>query len=122
MSSNTPLALLRNQSTSTNHFLVLALEGTVSNRDAVGARVAVTVSGQTQVRVRYGGGSYLAASNPHLHFGLGTGRTVDRIEVTWPSGRRDVYTALSADTAYLLREDDPTPRPLPGFSAPAAKR
>ncbi len=71
MSSNVPLALLRNQSASKNHFLVLSLEGTKSNRDAVGARVAISASGQTQVRVRFGGGSYLAASESRLHFGLG---------------------------------------------------
>ena len=54
---NAPLALLRNQNASQDHFLTLALEGTTSNRDAVGARVAVTAAGRTQVSVRFGGGS-----------------------------------------------------------------
>ena len=49
VAENAPLALLHNQNASHDHFLTLALEGTTSNRDAVGARVAVTASGRTQV-------------------------------------------------------------------------
>ncbi len=119
---NAPLALLRNQSSSQNHFLTLALEGTVSNRDAVAARAAVTVSGRTMVATRFGGGSYLSASDPRLHFGTGRARIVDRVEVSWPSGRRDRYQNLAADTGYRLREGDPTPLPLRGFATVAAQR
>jgi enediyne biosynthesis protein E4 len=119
VSENAPLALFHNQTVSQNHFLVLAIEGTTSNRDAVGAKVAMTAGGKTHVVARFGGGSYLSASGPHLHFGLGSALKADRVEVTWPSGRRDCYLDLAADTGYRLREGDPAPRPLPGF-APAA--
>ena len=118
---NDPLALLHNQNASHDHFLMLALEGTTSNRDAVGARVAVTASGRTQVSMRFGGGSYQSASDQRLHFGLGAARIVDRVEVTWPSGGRDCYQGLAADTGYWLREGDPAPKPLAGFAVPAAK-
>ena len=118
---NAPLALLHNQNASHDHFLTLALEGTKSNRDAVGARVAVTASGRTQVSMRFGGGSYQSASDQRLHFGLGPARIVDRVEVTWPSGGRDCYQGLGADAGYRLREGDPAPKPLAGFAAPAAK-
>jgi tetratricopeptide (TPR) repeat protein len=121
VSHNAPLALLRNQSTSSHHFLTLALEGTTSNRDGVGAQAAVTASGRTQIAARFGGGSYLSASDHRLHFGLGSAVTVEKIEVTWPSGRRDSYAGLAADTGYRLREGDPTPRPLPGSSGPVTK-
>jgi enediyne biosynthesis protein E4 len=110
VSENDPLAVLRNQPSSTNHFITLSLEGTRSNRDAVGARVTVTAAGKTQVTARLGGGSYLSASDPRLHIGLGSARQVDRIEVTWPSGRKDTFERLSADTGYHLREGDATPR------------
>ena len=121
VAENAPLALLHNQNASQDHFLMLALEGTTSNRDAVGARVAVTASGRTQVSMRFGGGSYQSASDQRLHFGLGPARIVDRVEVTWPSGGRDCYQGLGADTGYRLREGDPTPKPLAGFAARAAK-
>ncbi len=115
VNQNAPLALLHNRSQASNHYLTLALVGTVSNRDAVGARVVVTAEGHSQVAVRFGGGSYLSASDPRLHFGLGLARIVDRVEVTWPSGRRDTYQGLTADTGYRLREGDPAPTRLPGF-------
>jgi hypothetical protein len=118
VAEDTPLALLRNRSASRDHFLVLAVEGTISNRDGVGARVAVTASGRTQVAVRCGGGSYLSAGDPRLHFGLGSARTCERVEVTWPSGRRDRFEGLAADRGYRLREGDPVPRPLPVSPAP----
>src|SRR5262249_44861396 len=117
VSENAPLALLHNEPTSPNHSLTLALEGTASNRDAVGARVAVTVAGKTQVAARLGGGSYLSASDHRLHFGLGPAREVDRVEVTWPSGRLDRYQGLAADARYRLREGDLAPKPLPGFAS-----
>ena len=101
---------------------MLALEGTASNRDAVGARVAVTVLGQTQVAARLGGGSYLSASDHRLHFGLGPAQKVDRVEVTWPTGRRDCYQGLAADAGYRLREGDPAPKPLAGFASATIKR
>jgi tetratricopeptide (TPR) repeat protein len=122
VSENAPLALLYNQSASQSHSLTLALEGTASNRDAVGARVAVTVLGKTQVAARLGGGSYLSASDHRLHFGLGSARKADRVEVTWPSGRRDCYQGLAADAGYRLREGDAAPRPLPGFASSSIER
>jgi hypothetical protein len=117
VSENAPLALFHNNSMSENHFLELALEGTDSNRDGVGAKVAVTALGRTQVAARLGGGSYLSASDPRLHFGLGAALKADRVEVTWPSGRRDRYQGLIADRGYRLREGDLTPKPLAGFTS-----
>jgi hypothetical protein len=122
VAENVPLALLRNRSESRDHFLMLGLEGTASNRDAVGARVTVTAAGRAQVAERFGGGSYLSASDARLHFGLGTASVVDRVEVRWPSGRRDDYRRLPADTGYRLDEGDPTPRPMASFPSPTLKR
>jgi hypothetical protein len=124
---NDPLALFHNESGAgasqtskqADHFLTLSLEGTFSNRDAVGARVAVTVSGGTQVATRFGGGSFLSASDARLHFGLGHARTVDRVEVWWPSGRHDRYSGLAADTGYKVREGSPVAGRLAGFPAAA---
>jgi hypothetical protein len=117
VSDDTPLALLRNNGAAApGHFLTLALQGTRSNRDGVGARVEVTAGGQTRIDTRFGGGSYLSAGDPRLHFGLASATKADRVEVVWPSGRRDRYEELPADTGYRLVEGDPTPRPLEGFA------
>jgi tetratricopeptide (TPR) repeat protein len=115
-----PLAVLRNQGNvdrRDGHFVIVQLEGNASNRDGIGGRVIVRAGGRRQAAQRAGGGSYQSASDPRLHFGLGTSTKVDEIEVHWPSGRSDRYHDVAADTGYLLREGDPRPRPLKGFNA-----
>jgi enediyne biosynthesis protein E4 len=122
VAENVPLALLRNHTDSQNHFLSLKLEGTDSNRDAVGARVSVTASGRTQVAVRSGGGSFLSASDHRLHFGLGQTELVDQIDVTWPSGRRETHRGVTADMGYRLVEGNSTLSPLPDFTHGTQRR
>jgi hypothetical protein len=95
--------------------VIVGLEGTASNRDAVGAKVVVHAGGRRQVAQRVGGGSYQSANDPRLHFGLGTAGRIDEIVVHWPSGRVDRYRDLAVDTGYHLREGDARPRPLKGF-------
>jgi hypothetical protein len=95
--------------------VTVGLEGTASNRDAVGAKVVVHAGGRRQAAQRVGGGSYQSANDPRLHFGLGTAGRIGEIEVRWPSGRVDRYQDLAADTGYHLREGDVQPRPLKGF-------
>jgi len=105
VSEGGPLAFFHNQGP-TGHFVAFKLTGSTpaSNRDAVGARVVLTVAGRQQVAYRFGGGSFLSASDDRIHFGLGEADRVDVVEVRWPSGRIDRYTDLAADAAYLLHE------------------
>jgi thioredoxin-like negative regulator of GroEL len=114
LAQDTPLAYFHNR-TPAGHALTLRLEGTASNRDAVGARVTVIAGGRRQVAWRFGGGSYQSAPDPRLHFGLGDSDRVEAIEVAWPSGRIDRFGPLAADTGHVLREGQAEPRPLAGF-------
>jgi tetratricopeptide (TPR) repeat protein len=107
-----PLAYLHNRSRAGGS-LTLALEGTASNRDAIGAVVAIETAEGRQTAWRFGGGSYLAAGDPRLHFGLGAATRADSVEVRWPSGRVDRYADLPAGTRWRLREGDTEPHPLP---------
>ncbi len=116
VSQNDPVAFFHNQTDAAHgHFITLLLEGTRSNRDAVGATVSVKCGGRTRVCPRLGGGSYQSAGDPRMHFGLGEYRVVDSVEVRWPSGRVDHFSKLAADTGYRLREGDSIARPLPGW-------
>ena len=110
-----PPVVLHNRSETIGHWLTLSLSGAASNRDAVGAVVIVRHHRARQVATRFGGGSYLSAGDPRLHFGLGTSRLADAVEVHWPSGRVDTFAGLEADCGYALREGEPTARPLAGF-------
>jgi enediyne biosynthesis protein E4 len=114
VAQNQPMVYFHNR-TQGGRSLTLQLEGTCSNRGAVGARVAVESGKRRQFAWRTGGGSYQSASDPRLHFGLGIADHVDSVEVTWPSGRVDRYTGLEPGGGYRLREKDPSPKPLPGF-------
>ena len=116
VSQDLPLAYFHNQSESVGHFLTVRLEGTQSNRDAIGAKVSVTAGGYRQTAWRVGGGSYASAEDSRLHFGVGTSRMIDEIEVRWPSGRVDRFRDVPADTGYGVREGTSTPLPLPGFA------
>src|SRR5262249_13294947 len=97
--------------------VTLRLEGTASNRDAVGAEVRVTAAGRTQVVRRLGGGSFLSASDGRLHFGLGgvPEGTAVSAEVRWPSGHVARHDGLKPGAAYPLVEGEPRPRPLNGW-------
>jgi hypothetical protein len=110
-----PLMYAHNR-TNGGHHLTLRLEGTVSNRDAVGAKVTVTAAGRPpRVAWRLGGGSYQAAGDPRIHFGLGDADRVESVEVRWPSGRVDRLGPLLSDAGYLIREGAATAEPLRGF-------
>lgn len=86
------------------HWLQVALTGTRSNRDAVGAIVTARIGDRLQTRqVRVGSG-FLASSSPVLHFGLGDARQVDLLEIRWPSGRRQTLGPVDADQRLELVE------------------
>ena len=103
VAQGSPVVIAMNTSTR-RHFVSIRLEGRTSNRDAVGARVTVKAGGRAQTAWRTGGGSYLSASEPRLHFGLGDASLVDSLEIGWPSGRVDLFQGLAVDTHYRLSE------------------
>ena len=114
VSQNEPLAYLHNR-TEGGRWLVLRLEGTASNRDAVGERVIVTAGGRRRTAWRSGGGSYQSASDPRLHFGLGAAERADDVEIHWPSGRVEHIRDLAADAGYRLREGSGSAGPMAGY-------
>lgn len=111
--SGEPAVLLHNESKTPYHWIRLGLQGTESNRDAVGARVTIQVGDRRLVRHRKGGGSYLSSSDPRLLVGVGAARKVDQVEVRWPSGRVQRVGPLAVDRGYLIVEGDDQPRPRP---------
>src|SRR5213079_776308 len=99
-----PPTLLHNAGGSGNHFLSFKLVGTKSNRDAMGARIRVVAGGISQIREIAGGGSYLSQSDLRANFGLGKATRVESVEITWPSGQRQVFHNVEADKFYLIEE------------------
>ena len=99
------LRLLGNRTESECHFLVLRLEGTSCNRNAIGARVEVllpTSKSKPIIKTLHAGDGYLAQSSKWLHFGLGPyGASVD-IRVNWPDGTTEIFPDLTTDRRYKL--------------------
>lgn len=100
---NRPPTLLKNPVPDASAVLI-RLTGTVSNRSAIGSRVAVCVGSRCQVQAVVGGGSYYSQSDLTLHFGLGHAGSVDAVEITWPKGLRQRWTDLQANQRYRFVE------------------
>jgi hypothetical protein len=74
------------------HWIKVLLEGTSSNRSGLGATVRVRANGQTYTKYNDEKSGYLAQSVLPLYFGLGDAAKIDKVEVDWPSKRRQVLT------------------------------
>jgi hypothetical protein len=103
MNRNEPPTLLRNDAPAGNHWLKVRLEGTKSNRSAIGARVLVRYSGKVQAQCVTSQSSYLSANDPRLHFGLGAAITAD-IEIHWSIGTSETHAHVPADQLVTVRE------------------
>jgi len=90
------------------HWLAVALTGTASNRDALGARVRVTVGGRVLTQWHDGKSGYLSQSALPLYFGLGEATTIQSVEIMWPSGRAQVLiSGLTPNTTLRVTEPGP---------------
>ncbi len=103
--NNGPARLMINKMGNRNHWLRVRLVGTQSNRDGIGARVAILRPGKAPVwRRAHTDGSYLSANDIRVHFGLGTETALDGVAIRWPSGRNEVWRTARADTQVVLKE------------------
>jgi enediyne biosynthesis protein E4 len=110
--------LLRNDTANGNHWLEVLLTGTKSNRDGVGSVLKLTSEGVAQVVQAKGGTSYMSASDPRIHFGLGKRAKIDSLLVTWPSGAVDKLTNVPVDSIIAVKEGAGiVPRPFPKVHA-----
>jgi len=104
MNRNEPPSLLRNDAPPGNHWLKVRLEGTKSNRSALGSRVIVHYGGKGQAQCLTSQSSFLSSNDPRLHFGLGKVTTAD-VDVYWPTGAKETFTGIAADQLVTIRED-----------------
>src|ERR1700688_979149 len=87
------------------HWLKVVLVGTKSNRNGLGASVRLYAGKQTYTRYNDGKSGYLSQSVLPIYFGLGDSSKIDRIEVDWPSGRKQVISkGLHEDETLKITE------------------
>lgn len=102
---NDHCSFLRNNKGNLNNWLMIKLTGTTSNRDGIGTRVKLTAGGKTQTAQKKSTTGYLSQNDPRMHFGLGQTGTIDRIEITWPSGKIQVLENI--DVNQMLNVNEP---------------
>ena len=106
--------ILRNVGGNQNHWLEVLLIGTKSNRDGIGSTLKLTAQGFVRVEQAKGGSSYMSASDPRIHFGLGKRTKIDSLVITWPSGHVDKLTDVPIDRILAIKEGvGIVPHPFP---------
>lgn len=99
--------LIRNDHGSSNNWIQIRLEGTTSNRSAIGAQIRVTTGELTQLRQIESGSGYMTMHQLPAHFGLGDAELIDQIEIRWPSGIVQTLSDIAVDQVLDVTEPAP---------------
>jgi hypothetical protein len=102
--NNGPAYLYRNDQLAGNHSIRFQLRGTKSNRDGIGATVRIESGGMSESRMVKSGSSYLSQSELPITFGLEKRDRVNRVEISWPSGRNEEFRNLASGRCYECTE------------------
>jgi hypothetical protein len=102
---NGPAKLFHNITKNNNHWILLELHGTKSNRMGIGAQIRLTTPGGAQqfneVTTSVG---YASSSDSRVHFGLGDSKMAERIDISWPSGIRQTLRNVQGDRVVAIEE------------------
>ncbi len=99
-----PLLIYKNTVTPDNQWIAFDLEGSASNRSAIGAEVRLFWNGQQQVQQVSGGSGFCAQNQRRLHFGLGKNPQIEKAEIRWPSGKVETIDKPAPGTTYKIKE------------------
>jgi hypothetical protein len=119
--ADAPLSIYRNRG-ATGHSTRISLKGTLSNRFGIGATVRIQAGGASQVRYLTLARAWLSASEPILHFGLGSAPRIDSLTIDWPCSPRQSYTNLEAGRFYTITEPTNSGRVLVAPPKPRGSR
>ena len=112
--NNQAVNLYHNEWQPAGNWIGFELQGSDSNRDAIGARVTLEVDGRRIVTEKKAGSSYQTSGDPRLHFGLGEADSVARVSIRWPGGDTVTLKDLAGGQYYRLVEGATAePRPDP---------
>jgi hypothetical protein len=99
-----PLLVYRNSATPQHGWMAFALDGTRSNRSAIGAEVRLYRDGTHQLRQIEGGNGFAAQNQRRVHFGLGAASHVDSIVIHWPSGTLQTIPTPAINVLHHVKE------------------
>jgi len=96
--------LLRNQGVRNGNWLLIRAQGTKSNGFGLGARVELEASGRVQVKEINNVASYQSSNDIRLHFGLAEAKAIQRIEILWPSGTKQILKDVAVNQILVVTE------------------
>ena len=99
-----PLLVYKNNVNPENKWIGFELEGTASNRSAIGAEVRLFWDGREQVQEVSGGSGFCAQNQRRLHFGVGKNPHVEKAEIRWPSGKVETIEKPAVGQVYKIKE------------------
>lgn len=99
--------ILMNRTSNSSHWIILKLRGVKSNRDGLGTKVKITTAAGSQFNVATTAVGYNSSSDKRVHFGLGSAAVVEKIELNWPSGIKQVLTNIKVDQVLEVTESAP---------------
>jgi hypothetical protein len=86
-----------NRTANGNHWNILKLVGTKDNRDGLGTKVKITIAECVQYNHATTAVGYSSSSDKRVNFGLGKATMIERIEISLPTGIKQVLTQVKAD-------------------------
>ncbi|HZN07241.1 MAG TPA: CRTAC1 family protein [Pyrinomonadaceae bacterium] len=99
-----PLLIYKNNVAPQNKWIAFELEGSASNRSAIGAEVRLVWDGRQQVQHVSGGSGFCSQNQRRLHFGLGKDPRVEKAEIRWPSGKVETIQKPMVGQTYKIKE------------------
>jgi enediyne biosynthesis protein E4 len=104
--------LLMNRSPNHNHWIILKLVGVADNRDGLGTRVKITTPDGVQYNEATTAVGYNSSSDKRVYFGLGNATVVDRIELSWPTGIKQVLEGVKCDQILTIVQSGGAQKPV----------
>ncbi|NND99759.1 MAG: tetratricopeptide repeat protein [Pirellulaceae bacterium] len=106
-------ALMINATQTDNHWIQLQFIGVVSERDSIGTKITIRFDDQTRSEWITAGDGYFCNNESLIPFGLGPSKSIDEIQVDWPSGKQQTFTDVAVDQRLLILEHEDEPFTLP---------
>jgi hypothetical protein len=98
------LLVYKNNVTPEKTWISFVLEGSASNRSAIGAEVRLFWDGHQQVQQVSGGSGFCAQNQRRIHFGLGKNPHLEKAEIRWPSGKVQTIDKPAVGQVYKIKE------------------
>jgi len=101
---NANVSVFKNLVQEKKNWIAVRLEGSKSNRSAIGAKLTLVWDNQSQSQIVSGGIGFSSQNQRSIHFGINTSTAIDKLIIYWPSGVEEIYESLEINKIHNLKE------------------